>query len=52
MAQNAGHKTVKNATRIVVLKTGKIVEKGTHSELVSNKGEYFNLVKKQLELGT
>jgi len=43
--------TVKNATQIVVLKTGQIVEKGTHLELVANKGEYFNLVKNQLELG-
>ena len=44
--------TVKNADQIIVLKHGKIVEKGTHHELVSLKNEYFNLVKNQLELGS
>lgn len=43
--------TVKNADQIVVLKEGVIVEIGTHSELVSSRGDYFNLVKNQLELG-
>jgi ATP-binding cassette subfamily B protein len=43
--------TVKNADQIVVLKNGQICEKGTHTQLVINKGEYFNLVKNQLELG-
>jgi ATP-binding cassette subfamily B protein len=42
----------KNADNIVVLKNGEIVEQGTHGLLVSNKGEYFNLVKNQLELGS
>ncbi len=43
--------TVKKADQIVVLDNGKIVEIGTHYELVSAKGNYFNLVKDQLELG-
>ena len=43
--------TVKNADQIVVLETGRIVEKGTHNELVGKKGHYFSLVKDQLELG-
>lgn len=43
--------TVKNADNIIVLKNGKIVEQGTHKELVEMKNEYFNLVKNQLELG-
>jgi len=43
--------TVKNADQIIVLEKGKIVEKGTHQELVNLKGHYFNLVKNQLELG-
>jgi ATP-binding cassette subfamily B protein len=43
--------TVKNADNIVVMKDGKIVEQGTHNQLVRNKGEYFNLVKNQLEFG-
>lgn len=43
--------TVKNADQIIVLNKGKIVETGNHHELVSNKSDYFNLVKNQLELG-
>lgn len=44
--------TVKNADQIIVLKKGQIVEQGNHKELVSKKGEYYNLIKNQLELGT
>ena len=43
--------TVKNADTIVVLHKGKIVEQGTHSELIARKGAYYDLVKDQLELG-
>lgn len=42
--------TVKNADKIIVLEDGKIIEEGTHLELVSLKGVYFNLIKNQLEL--
>jgi len=44
--------TVKNADNIVVLDKGMIIEQGTHVELTKNKGEYYNLVKNQLELGS
>ena len=44
--------TVKNADNIIVLKKGKIIEQGDHQSLIKEKGEYFNLVKNQLELGT
>ncbi|MCB0844463.1 MAG: peptidase domain-containing ABC transporter [Bacteroidetes bacterium] len=43
--------TVKNADQIVVLENGKIVEIGTHQELVQKNGNYYTLVKNQLELG-
>lgn len=43
--------TVKNADQIVVLNKGVITECGTHSELVNLRGEYYTLVKNQLELG-
>ncbi|MCB0408655.1 MAG: peptidase domain-containing ABC transporter [Flavobacteriales bacterium] len=42
--------TVKNADQIVVLDKGKIIEKGTHQELIDLKGNYYHLVKNQLEL--
>lgn len=42
--------TVKNADNIVVLDKGIIIEQGTHAELTKNKGEYYQLVKNQLEL--
>jgi ATP-binding cassette subfamily B protein len=43
--------TVKGADQIVVLNKGVISERGTHSELISLKGEYYHLIKNQLELG-
>lgn len=43
--------TVKNAHQIVVLDKGKIVEVGNHNTLVQEKGNYYHLVKNQLELG-
>jgi len=43
--------TVKNAHQIVVIEKGIIIEIGTHEELTSKKGAYYELVKNQLELG-
>ncbi|MBO9676337.1 MAG: peptidase domain-containing ABC transporter [Sphingobacteriaceae bacterium] len=43
--------TVKNADNIVVLDKGIIIEQGTHAELTKAKGEYYQLVRNQLELG-
>jgi ATP-binding cassette, subfamily B, bacterial len=43
--------TVKNADQIVVLHKGEIIEIGTHESLTMKRGEYFDLVKNQLELG-
>lgn len=43
--------TVKDADQIVVLEAGRIVEIGTHSELIAKRGYYFELIKNQLELG-
>lgn len=44
--------TVKNADNIIVLENGKLIEKGTHTELTNKKGAYYTLVKNQLELGS
>ncbi|MBQ0126192.1 MAG: ABC transporter ATP-binding protein [Clostridiales bacterium] len=41
--------TVKNADVILVVKDGKIIERGTHSELIAAKGHYFNLYTRQYE---
>lgn len=43
--------TVKNADNIVVLDKGIIIEQGSHLELTKRRGEYYKLVKNQLELG-
>lgn len=43
--------TVKDADNIVVLDKGRIVEQGTHAQLIELKKTYYNLVKNQLELG-
>lgn len=43
--------TVKNAEQIIVMDKGCIVERGTHDELTFKKGNYYRLIKNQLELG-
>jgi ATP-binding cassette subfamily B protein len=40
--------SVKNADQIIVLDEGKIIEKGTHNELINHKGVYFEFYQKQL----
>jgi len=44
--------TVRSADNIVVLDSGRIIESGSHNELIAKRGSYFNLVKNQLELGS
>ena len=44
--------TVSNADNIIVLDKGRIIEQGNHHELTSLKGDYYRLVKNQLELGS
>ena len=44
--------TVKSADQIVVLDKGVIIERGTHHELIACRGQYYHLVKNQLELGS
>lgn len=42
--------TVRHADLIVVLERGRIVERGTHDELMDRKGLYFHLSSQQLDL--
>ncbi len=42
--------TVKKADQIIVLDNGEVAEKGTHLELIKQKGAYYNLIQNQLEL--
>ncbi|MDE5887030.1 MAG: peptidase domain-containing ABC transporter [Muribaculaceae bacterium] len=42
--------TVQNADKIIFIKDGRIAEQGTHQELINLKGEYWHLVKNQLQL--
>ncbi|MAW21578.1 MAG: ABC transporter [Flavobacteriales bacterium] len=39
--------TLKDADHIIVLDSGKIIEQGTHKELLKQKGFYFNIEKSQ-----
>lgn len=41
--------TIRNADNIIVLDHGKIVENGTHGNLVLQKGYYLRLLKNQLK---
>ena len=40
--------TIRNATKIIVLEAGKIVETGTHESLLANNGNYTAMYHKQL----
>ena len=42
--------TIKNADKIAVLENHKIAESGTHEQLLSKKGEYFNLYTAQVRI--
>lgn len=40
--------TIKDADQIIVLDNGRIVEQGTHDELMINKGKYYEMFQSQL----
>jgi ATP-binding cassette subfamily B protein len=42
--------TLRNATKLIVLDKGEIVETGSHAELMEKQGEFYKLVKTQSEI--
>jgi ATP-binding cassette subfamily B protein len=44
--------TIQGAHRIVVMDQGKVIESGTHSELLAQQGHYYKLYKKQFSEDT
>jgi ATP-binding cassette subfamily B protein len=42
--------TVRNADQILVLEKGEVIERGTHDELLSQKGKYYELYEGIAEL--
>jgi ATP-binding cassette subfamily B (MDR/TAP) protein 1 len=43
--------TVKDCDVIVTMKSGEVIEMGTHDQLVQKKGMYYKLAQKQMEFG-
>ncbi|MNH45693.1 putative ABC transporter ATP-binding protein [compost metagenome] len=39
--------TIKNADKIIVLEQGKVLEEGSHNELIEKEGLYYKLVNMQ-----
>ncbi|GAH56322.1 unnamed protein product, partial [marine sediment metagenome] len=44
--------TIRNATRILVISEGKIIEDGIHQELLAKGGHYAHLYRMQFEVGS
>ena len=42
--------TVRNSNAIMVLEKGKVIERGSHDELLEQKGRYYQLYTGQFEL--
>ncbi len=42
--------TIRDADRILVIDNGKVVEEGTHEELIAKQGKYYSLVQNQVKL--
>lgn len=42
--------TIRDADQIIVLENGKILERGSHQELMNIQGEYYHLVKSQFQM--
>ena len=41
--------TIRNADKIIVIENGKIIEQGTHEELLALEGYYYNTLNSQMK---
>jgi ATP-binding cassette subfamily B protein len=41
--------TIRNATKIIVLEAGRVIESGSHANLLAQKGAYFDMYQLQLQ---
>lgn len=42
--------TVRDADNIIVMRQGRVVESGSHDNLLKEKGDYYKLVRNQLQM--
>ena len=42
--------TIKNSDKIIIIKSGKIIEEGTHNELLNSENSYYNRFNKKNSL--
>ena len=44
--------TLRRADKIIVLEDGRIVEVGTHNELMERRGKFYDMIQMQADMGT
>ena len=44
--------TIRRADLILVMEDGRVIERGTHQQLMSERGGYYGMVLRQMEVAT